>query len=123
MSGIVKIGVVTLLVLVGVGFFVWRRGGAERMPNTTASNTHWQCDKCGRHVELTAQQVDQWLVDGQHINRQGGGRQQIRFKCDACGTFTLCHATLCPQHKVWFVPVNSKDEAQDCPQCAKKARG
>ncbi len=122
MSGIVKIGVITLVVLAGVGFFVWRKTTPDKLPNTSESVTHWLCDKCGNHVELTASQVAQWCNDGKHIDRRGGGRQQMRFLCEKCGTFTLSRATECPEHKIWFAAVDSNDQPQQCPQCAKKPR-
>src|SRR5512140_197648 len=124
MSKTVQYSALGAVLLVGIGYFAFRsarKDTDDRPPDTAASVTHWVCDKCGTHVELTARAQARWETDSTHVDRRGGASHVLRFKCDKCGTYTLCRAKQCPEHKTWFVLVDSNDQVGVCPECAKKA--
>ncbi len=123
MSKGIQYGALVAVVAIGAGYYTLRaarKDTIDRPPDTPESATHWVCDRCGAHVQLTAREEQRWEGDGTHVDRRAGASHVIRFKCDKCGTFTLCRAKECPEHKVWFVLVDSNDLQRTCPECAKK---
>jgi predicted RNA-binding Zn-ribbon protein involved in translation (DUF1610 family) len=119
-------GTLAALVLIGAGYYMFRstqKDTTDRAPDTAESITHWVCDQCGTHVELTARARERWESDAIHVDRSPGAARALRFKCDKCGKFTLCRAKLCTEHNLWFVLVDSSDQTRTCPKCAEKAGG
>lgn len=117
------------ILVAAIAYYVWSSSGGnrdDRPPDTPESKTHWMCDKCGREVDLTAKQMDDWMKNDQRIrlDPQKSSRQVV-FKCDACAQFAVCRATYCRIHAKWFVADRSDGSFQDCPACmsGKKSGG
>ena len=114
---------VLLVGLVGGAVWMFSRSKAdEGPPDTEDTITNWKCEKCGAETKLTARKMDDWMKDDKRI-RLGTNSRRIVFKCDPCGTDTLCRALFCRQHNVMFVSEHSDGKDGDCPKCAASSGG
>ncbi len=105
----------------GVAVWFFTKKDPEKSFSTDASsNTSWMCDRCHKKIELSAKQVDDWMKSDK-MNRDPSKAKIVIFKCPDCGTFSMCRASYCTAHKVYFVEVDSNGMKHYCPDCAKAA--
>ncbi len=127
MSPALKNGLLLAAVVLLFGGAVWffRRGDPEaRYSDDPATRTHWMCERCGKQIELTDKQRDEWTRSPDRVRRDPtkGGKQAV-FWCDTCKAFSVVRAARCPIHNIWFVSYDSDGRPQDCPECVKAAGG
>lgn len=99
---------IVVVVLGGAWFLYSKRAKPDDVsdPNTI---THWMCEKCGKHIDLTYKQYDEWRNSPDKIRRDPKySVRQIVFLCPDCKTFTVDGATVDPATGKWTIPVNAE---------------
>lgn len=111
---------VVVVILGGAAFFFFRGDKEGKYTGDPSTKTGWMCEKCGKVLQLTDKQVNEWLISPDKVRRDDAQGKQIVFWCPDCKAFTITRAGYCAQHNTWFVEVDTKGVQHNCPQCLKE---
>ena len=113
MSPALKNGLLAGIVIVLAGVAVWRWRASTGVgelddPNTI---THWMCDKCGKHIDLTYKQYNEWLKSPDKLRHDPNhpGRQVV-FWCPDCKEFRVVAAFVDKNTGKWLMPNDSNGQ-------------
>ena len=106
---------ILIVALVGAGWF-FTRGSKKDVLDDPNTITHWMCEKCSKHIDLTFQQYDEWRNSPDKIRRDPKFKgRQIVFMCPDCKTYTVVGAEVDPVTKKWSMAVNSEGQIIEQP--------
>jgi LPXTG-motif cell wall-anchored protein len=98
-NGLMLVGLVAIL---GLAAWFFTKGRKETTyPNDPNTTTAWMCEKCGKHIELTASKYKDW-ADSKDKSEFKNGRQS--FLCPDCKEFTVKRAWIDQETGEWSVP-------------------
>jgi hypothetical protein len=120
MSPALKNGLLLALVVVvlGGGWFVYSKRTKPDDTSDPGTVTHWMCDKCGKHIDLTFKLYDEWRNSTDKIRRDPKYKgRQVVFLCPDCKTYTVVGANVDPATSKWSIAIDSegKPVAQPTP--------
>ena len=81
-----------VVIVVAAGIF-FTRGKKEGELPTDTGITHWICEKCKKHTELSPAKYQEWFGDAAHRRSDPNFTTKMPvFWCESCQTFTVVRA-------------------------------
>ena len=120
MSPVLKNGLmlVVLVAILGLAGWFFTKGRKDTTyPNDPSTITAWMCEKCGKHIELTAAKYKDW-TDSKDKSQVTNGK--LSFLCPDCKEFTVKRAWVDQQTGEWSVPGMAAKAGAPAPKAPKK---
>lgn len=113
-KNVIMLVVLVLVVILAGWFFV--RGDKESgySGNLEESGTPWVCVKCGDHMLLSAQGVQEWMNSPDKCKKDSGSKR-IVFWCEKCQDFTVVRGQWCEEDNIYYPLKDLQGNWMNCP--------
>ena len=99
---------VLLIAILGAAGWLFTRGKKETVLPKTGWETHWMCEKCHRHFDLSPQQSREWMESKDKIRRDPNfPASLIVFWCPDCKAYSVVRAQIDPANDEWIIQRDS----------------